>query len=252
MKKSLLLLFVLCVTISAEAQREFILSRQDKKGFVNLSAGLSIPVAQFASSSANNPQACLASPGASLNLSAGYRLLGNWGLMAKGEQLKNFYNTKALLASATQGRGENDIWTAQADNWVINTIMAGPYVSLPYRRFALDARLLAGLVQATLPGTSMEGSYGYNHYAIQTIGATSKGMALGGGVTVRYRLGTNLSLTLAGDLTRSQLMFHNLQSMASSSAGRAESLAYSSERIISAVSVSAGISFLFGDSFRPY
>jgi hypothetical protein len=130
--------------------------------------------------------------------------------------------------------------------------MAGPYVSLPYRRLALDVRLLAGLVHAELPGTNVEGNYGNNHYAMQTVGATSRGLALGGGVTVRYRLARDLSLTLAGDLTRSQLVFHDLKSMASSNAGRSESVTYTSKRIISAVSVSAGISFLFGNSFRPY
>jgi hypothetical protein len=253
MKKSLLLLLVLwCATISAYAQREFILSCQDKKGFVNLSAGVSMPMAQFASSSVSNPEACLASPGTSLNLSIGYRLLDNWGLMAKGEQLKNFYNTTALLSAVNQVRPESDVWTAQADNWIINTVMAGPYVSLPYRRLALDVRLMAGLVHAELPGTNVEGNYGNNHYAMQTVGATSRGLALGGGVTVRYRLARDLSLTLAGDLTRSQLVFHDLKSMASSNAGRSESVTYTSKRIISAVSVSAGISFLFGNSFRPY
>ncbi|QKZ12021.1 outer membrane beta-barrel protein [Spirosoma sp. KUDC1026] len=253
MKKSVLLLLVLlCATISAEAQREFILSCQDKKGFVNLSAGVSIPVAQFANSSSGNSEASMASPGTSINLSVGYRLLGNWGLMIKGEQLKNFYNTKAMLAAVSPVRAESDVWTAKADNWIVNSVMVGPFVSLPYRRFALDARLLAGLVQATLPGTSMEGNYGYNRYAIQTFGATSKGLALGGGVTVRYRLSPYLSITLAGDLTRSQLVFHDLRSMASSSAGRSESVAYNSERVISAISVSTGMSFLFGNSFRPY
>lgn len=250
MKKLYLTVLAAGMTTVSFCQKTFILSHQDKKGFFAVSAGASLPVGHFGSCSSVDNQASMAGRGVSINISAGYRIVGPVGLMIKGEQHRNALQTDALLTSVY--RNENDVWTAKADHWSVTTIMGGPYVSLPIGRFFVDARLLAGRAQAVLPNTAIAGNIGSVDMSVQTTGSTSAAIALGGGVSVRYRLGRSFSLNLNGDYTQALCQFNNLTSKAKTTNGQSESSYYSSDRPISVVSASAGISILFGNHHRPF
>lgn len=250
MKRIVLTILAIGMTTLAFSQKTFILSRQEKKGFLSLSAGGSMPVGRFASCSPIDEKAGLAGDGMAVSVSAGYRFVGPIGLMIRGEQHRNAVQTHALIDALY--RSESDVWTAQADQWSITTVMGGPYISLPFGRVSLDARLLAGRATAVLPGTSMAGNFGNVDVAVKTTGSQSTATALGGGLSLRYRLGRSLSLHLNTDYTRSQLKFDNLTSTAWSSNGRSESSLYSSGRVIDVVSLSGGVAILFGNSHRPF
>jgi hypothetical protein len=238
------------MTTLAFSQKTFILSHQEKKGFLALSAGGSMPMGRFASCSPIDGKAGMASDGIALSISAGYRFVGPIGLMIRGEQHRNSVQTHALIDALY--RSESDVWTAQAGQWSITTVMGGPYISLPMGRFSFDARLLAGQATAVLPSTTMAGNFGNVDMAVKTTGSQSTATALGGGLSLRYRLGRSLSVHLNTDYTRSQLMFDNLTSTAWSSNGRSESSLYSSGRVIDVVSLSGGVTILFGNSHRPF
>ena len=239
------------ITTVAFCQKTFILSHQDKKGFFAVSAGVSLPVGKFASCSSEDNQACMAGKGLAFNLSAGYRIVGPVGLMIRGEQHRNAVQTSALLTELY--RNETDVWTAKADNWSVSTLMAGPYFSMPIGGlFSVDARLLAGRASAVLPNTSMAGNFGQKEIAVNTTGSQSMAMVYGGGATLRYRLGRIMSLHLNADYSRASFVFDNLTSTAVSTDKRSESSTYSSERIISMVSVSAGVAILFSTKYHPF
>ncbi|MFD2572585.1 hypothetical protein ACFSUS_18240 [Spirosoma soli] len=250
MKKLFVTVLAAGMTTASFCQKTFILSHQDKKGFFALSAGASLPVGQFASCSPINEKAGMADRGVAFSLSAGYRLVGPVGVMVRGAQYRNALQAHALLNNVY--RNETDVWTAKADDWSVNTIMGGPYVSIPMGRFSVDANVLAGQATAVLPNTAINGNFGQVEMAVKTTGAQSTATAYGGGVTVRYRLGRSLSLHMNSDYVRSQFKFDNLTSTAWSSNGRSESSSYSSDRIVSVVSVSAGVSILFGNGNRPF
>ncbi len=232
------------------AQKAFILSHQDKKGFVDASAGVSVPIGHFASCSPLDEQASMAGRGLAFNVSAGYRLMGRVGLMVRGEHLRNGVQTNSLINALY--RNDTDQWTANAGNWAVTTLMAGPYVTIPLSRFSVDARLLGGRMMATLPGTAMAGNFGDVRIVVHTSGAESQAMAYGGGVTLRYRLGRSLSLHLNGDYTQSSLKFDNLSSVVQSNDDIPQRATFSSTRIVSVVSLSAGVSVLFGNRLRPF
>lgn len=231
-------------------QKAFILSHQDRKGFLALSTGGSLPIGRFASCSPTDEQAGMAGTGIVLNVSAGYRLVGPVGLMVRGEQHRNAIQTHAMLDGLS--RSETDTWTASADDWSVTTVMGGPYLLFPMGRFTLDTRLLVGRAWAVLPNTSMSGNFGSVDMLVKTTGSQSAATALGGGLSLRYRLGRSLSVHLNGDYTRAQFMFDNLTATAQSDNGRSESSRYSSGRTVSTVSVSAGIALLFGNTNRPF
>lgn len=250
MKQTLLFVLAAGMTTLSFGQKAFILSHQDKKGFFALSAGGSLPVGRFASCSSSDDQAGMAGKGMAVSLSAGYRLVGPVGLMVRGEQHRNAIQTQALLDGIY--RNATDIWTANAGNWSVTTVMGGPYVSIPMGRFTLDTRLLAGRARAVMPNTTMSGNFGNVDVSVKTTGSASVGTALGGGASLRYRLGRSLSLHLNGDYTHARFRFDNLTATAQTSNGRSESSFYSSRRTVCALSVSAGIALLFGNNNRPF
>lgn len=250
MIRTLLTVLAVWLTTFSFAQKAFILSHQDRKGFFALSAGGNLPIGRFASCSPVDKEAGMAGLGTTLSLSAGYQLVGPVGLMVRGEQHRNAIKTYALLDDLY--RNETDTWTADADDWSVTTIMGGPYLVIPMGRFTLDTRLLAGRAWAVLPNTNMSGNFGSVDMWVKTTGSQSESTALGGGVSLRYRLGRNLSLHLNSDYTRARFVFDNLTTTAQSNNGRSESSLFSSSRTVSTVSLSAGIALLFGNVNRPF
>ncbi len=209
-----------------------------------------MPIGQFASCSATDQQAGMAGQGLTINLSAGYRVAGPIGLMIRGEQHRNTLQTQGLLDALY--RNDTDLWTAKADNWSVTSVMAGPYISLPMGRFSVDARILVGRATAVLPNTTMSGNFGQTEMAVETTGSTSTATAYGSGLSLRYRVGRSFSFHVNGDYTHSQFTFNNLTSTAWSNNRRSESSSYSSDRTIGIVSVSAGVTLLFGNSYHPF
>lgn len=250
MKKLFLTVLAAGMTTVAFCQKTFILSHQDKKGFFAVSAGASLPVGKFASCSPTDGQACMAGQGFAFNASAGYRVAGPVGLMVRGEQHRNTVNTGAMLDALY--RNDTDIWTAKADNWSVLTVAAGPYISVPIGRFSVDARLLAGRSLAVLPNTSMAGNFGTTEMSVKTTGSQSTALSMGGGLSLRYRLGRSIALNANADYSRADFTFNNLTSTATNGSIRSESSTFSSNRVVSIVSVSAGVMVLFGDKYRPF
>lgn len=250
MKYLCFLALIVGLTTASFGQKAFILSYQEKRGFASLSAGTSVPVSHFASRSSVDERAGMAGRGVAVNASAGYQLLGRVGLMVRGEHLRNPLQTSGLIN--TLYRNETDTWTASADNWTVTTLLGGPFVTLPLNRFALDARLLAGLALAKLPATLLAGNFGEERMVIRTSGGRGQAWAYGGGLTLRYRLGRSLALHANGDYTRSAMRFNDLSSEVQSGGNRSQRATFGSDRLLSVVSVSAGASVLFGNSRRPF
>ncbi|ADB42011.1 hypothetical protein [Spirosoma linguale] len=250
MKKLFITVLASGMTTVAICQKTFILSHQDKQGFFAVSAGTSLPMGQFARCSPVDDRACMAGQGVAFSASGGYRIAGPVGLMIRGEQHRNTVNTSAMLDALY--RNDTDLWTAKADNWSVLSVLAGPYVSIPMGRFSVDARLLAGRALAVLPNTSMAGNFGTTEMSVRTTGSQSTAFALGGGMSVRYRLGLSTSLLLNADYSRADFTFHNLISTATNGSVRSQSAAFSSNRVVSVVSISAGVAVLFGTKYRPF
>ena len=251
MKKTVLLVFAIGLSSAAFSQKAFILSRQVKQGFLAVSGGGSLPVGKFASVSSVDKQAGFASPGFSLNVSAGYKVAGPLGLMVRAEQHRNAFDTNAMLKNLY--RTETDFWVASPAQWTTTTFMAGPYYTMPLGRLSVDARLLAGQARATLPNTFMHGNFGTNVTTVENTGGQSTALALGGGLALQYRLGTSLSVQLAADYSRSELPFDDLTTTVwSSNTGRSQVAKFEGSRVLEVVSGSVGIVFLFGNGNRPF
>ncbi len=250
MKKLFLTVLAAGLTTVSFGQKAFILSRQAKKGFFAVSAGGSVPVGRFSSMSPIDEQAGMAQHGLSLNASAGYRLIGPVGLMVRGEQHRNGLSTNAVLGDIV--RTDADVWVAQTGKYSITSVMAGPYVSIPMGLFSVDARLMAGRAQAILPATAQSGNFGNLSMGVETTGGTSMATSLGGGLTLRYRAGRALAFHINADYTRAQFEFANLTTKVWDGNGRVQTNVFNATRPVGLVSVSGGLSLLFGNQHRPF
>jgi hypothetical protein len=249
--KVLLISAVLVGLVQASfGQKAFILSMQDKKAFVSVSAGVSLPLGEYGSGTANTQRACMAGSGLAASLSAGYRVFDRFGLMAKAEHHRNAFRTRALINSVDAGATTD--WTANAGDWSVTTIMAGPYLTVNKGRFSADGRLLAGWAQATMPDTQLSGSYGAGVMSVQTVGSQSSALAAGGGATLRYRLNPWLAAHANADFSYAVLTFDDLSSKAWSSSGISETPFYSSDRQICVVSACVGLTLLLVNANRPF
>ena len=236
---------------AASAQKNFILDRQPKRGFVAVSAGLSQPMGRFASLDGTDEQAGMAGRGLALNGSAGYLLAGPVGLMIQGQHTKNSLQTAGLLNSFY--RQEGDTWTAAAGDWTVTTVMAGPYVSLPLGRMSLDVRAMAGRTAVVCPATSLLGQSGGIEFSVRSEQCRGQAMAYGAGITARYRLGLNTALHLTADYVQSTVPLETTTTSQSDTGFyRDQSATYTIQKPINLVSVSAGISILFGNRNRVF
>jgi hypothetical protein len=235
----------------ASAQKNFILDRQPKRGFVTMSVGLSQPMGRFASNDGTNEQAGLAGRGISLAGSAGYLVAGPVGLAVRAEQSKNSLQAAGLLSSIY--RQEGDTWTASAGNWTVTNVMAGPYITLPMGRLSVDVRAMAGRTMVVCPATSLLGQVDDAQLSIQSAQCRGQAMAYGAGISAQYRLGINTAIQVTADYTQSTVALETTTTSQSDTGFyRSQSATYTVQKPISLVSVSAGISILFGNRNRVF
>jgi len=192
----------------------------------------------------------MAIKGFTTNVTAGYRLIGPVGIMARYERTRNQMQTTGMLDMVYRADGDN--WTAKAGQWSISTIMAGPYVSIPAGLFTIDVRAMAGQMTASCPATSMEGKFADIPLAVRTNSAVAKATTYGTGLTLRYRLSTSFALQVNTDYSHANVKFHEMTTSSSTGFEREQTATYSSQKPISFVSVSAGITFLFGNRNRVF
>lgn len=250
MKRIILLGVAILFGSQLYAQKAFILERQGKNGFINISGGLNLPVGNFGSQSYENDLSGMAKQGYTTSASAGYRLIGPVGVMARYEHTRNQMQTTGMLDVLY--RVDGDSWTANAGQWSISTLAAGPYVSIPIGLLTVDVRGLAGQMTATCPATSMEGNYANIPLSVRTSSSQSKATLYGTGLTVRYRLSTSFAVQINSDYSHANVKFNDMTTSSTTGFNREQTATYTSQKPISFISVSAGLTFLFGNRNRVF
>jgi|GEM_PF-970508 len=239
------MVLVCFLAYGAQAQRTFILSRQDKRGFVNVSTGLSWAVGDFASLSPTNPQAGLAGRGTVTQLSVGFRLTRTTGLMASLSQAQNQTHTEPLIISARLAHPTlSASWKAAADPWLTRALLVGPYTTLPLGRFSADFRVLGGYAVASCPLTLVQHPSADRPVQIFSESQQSQNLAYSVGGTLRYRLGTIVGLQLNADYLQTRSQYNDLPTNTSIGSNRTQTLS-SGQKTVSLFNLSAGLTFLF-------
>jgi hypothetical protein len=251
MKHVLLCLSFLAVPGFVLAQKAFILSYQPKNGFVHMAAGSSLPLGSFGDQCVTTAGAGLALPGLSLQFSAGYRLAGPVGLMVRVEQSQMALQT-ANLAERVISEDSTYNRQATAGAWQTTSLLAGPYLRIPLGRFSVDLRVLAGQVRAVCPMVNLTGEVGEDELvSVITPQATATATATSFGLSVSYRLGRSLAFQVNGDYNRADVAFPGMTSRWQQGA-RSQDVQFDSRQRMNTLSLSAGLSILFGNRKRVF
>lgn len=189
---------------------------QDKKGFIGISLGPSIPIEDLASKDANNDAAGWAITGAIFDISFAYKLgEGNFGITALLRGQFNPIDVKAL-ADELARQYPTVYWTVQSDGWGIGGLMFGGFGSFPVSEKAtFDARAMIGFLSASSPEFTFTASGpGGTAWAKQS-SATASSLAYLIGGSFKFDIGKKLYLLTNLDYLGSNPEFSNVETVAS-------------------------------------
>lgn len=202
---------LLLIDLPIFAQKSFILSHVDRRGYLNVSVGSNVPMNDFLSKNNEDvmPRETMVR-GQAFQVQAGYRLTRHWGVVGSLTHCINQTNTNLILRQAeTAGYGSN--WQTNAKLWNCTSVMAGPYVTFSPGRWMLDVRIQGGYALVLKPETIMNGNILSLPMEIKSTSEKRGGLSAGIGTSVRYKVGRNIALGLHADYVVTKATFENLQ-----------------------------------------
>lgn len=258
MKRLFSIVGLLTLTSSiGQAQKAFIYNRLQKNGFLSVSMGTSLPTGDFGQLTVC-PETVnrngLALSGRVWNLSAGYRLGGPLGLMARYETVQHGVQPAALTSLYSQVAGDvlqAVVPTGRAGQWQSSSLLLGPFVTIPLGRLALDFRALAGQAWATCPETCVQGTLKAVETAVRSQNQTSTAIASGLGTSLRYRLTPIVALHANADYSAASFRFNDIP-LESRSGDVTNRTTYSAVRTLSMVNLTAGVTLQFCSKNRVF
>lgn len=232
MKKLLFLVTMLAISLITIAQQNG--KTGEPRSFLVLHAGPSLPVEDFHSSVFTNTDAGFAKTGFNINLSYGYQLAENLGLVANG-----FYNNNTLDNATIQRQMENEmnlnageLAGLKLDHWKWYGLTIGPAMMHNLNpKLAVDVRVMGGIANANTPRIRFE-----NEELVSEDWAVTG--VFQAGADTRIVLGNNLFVILNAEYTYMKPKFHvtsNIQ----------ETVAELVKQKISVVNVTAGLGIRF-------
>ena len=132
---------------------------QDKKGYIGISLGPSIPLGDLASKDIDNESAGFATSGAIFDISVAYKLgKGPFGITAMLRGQANPMDAKAFVDGiANQNPGI--YWTVESEGWSAGGWMLGGFGSFSISpKASFEPRAMIGFVNAVSPNITITGS----------------------------------------------------------------------------------------------
>lgn len=251
MRSIRLLVTLLALSCSVSwAQKAFIYNSLQKNGFVSVSIGSSLPVGDFGRLSVYPETANksgLAVAGRVWSVSAGYRLAGPLGLMARYNAVQNGVQPDALanlypqlavetVRAVTPGGHEGQ--------WQSRSLLLGPFLTVPLGRFTLDIRALGGQAWAICPETCVLGTVNAVETVIRSDNQTSTAIIGGLGLSLRYRLTPIFALHTSADYNSASFRFNDIP-LETRTGDVIQTSSYTTQRTLRMVNLSAGLTLQF-------
>ncbi len=168
---------------------------EEKRGFLAISLGPSIPTGQFASKDFNSSTySGFAKTGAIFDISFGYTFTNGWGLTALARGQANTVDAQAY-ASGLMTQFAIDGYTVTSESWMTSGYLIGGYRSSPIsERLFFDFRAMLGVMLSRLPATTIEGRDGFEAFEVSRQETNASGFATLLGVGLKYNVGRRSSL----------------------------------------------------------
>lgn len=201
---SIPVIFFFLISMAAEAQRP--------KSFVELGAGLSIPLGDYAKTDFNDPESGFANSGFNFNLAYLNRLTYNFGVTGALYLNSNSVNQQAYRDEITSDTLEAPL-TVSTRNWGGFGILAGPMLYFPLNAyFSLDFRALVGFYSVYSPEVIIEGqTEAGENFMFRLFKYNGTGFAWGAGTTVRMKFGSSGYFLVKGDYQAYSPQFSDIE-----------------------------------------
>lgn len=197
MKKLLIIVSGLLISGAIQAQENKVVS--EKRSFIALHGGISIPVGDFASQNINNQYAAFAKTGFTIGLNYGLKITKPIGITAG--LFYNSYKASKMMYWFDHGLGGESV-NLSLDHWKFYGIAAGPMVTLELTPgLEADLRVMGGIANANAPKVT------YQDQVISE-GDWSTAAVLNGGLNVRMQAGNNFLVFANADYNYLKPKFH--------------------------------------------
>jgi len=189
--KKILIIILVSLTIYTYAQ--------EKKTYIGLSMGASIPVGDFASKNLDNTSAGFATTSSSFNLSFASKLGdGNFGLA--GMIYSHFYDIDDNIwatAIATKEQTPSEVRWSVLNNgsWSVMGLMLGGFSSFPLsEKVSFDTRLMLGMGQTTSPEVAIRRSSPSESIWVKQSSASAIALSYSVGLGFRFNINDKISI----------------------------------------------------------
>ncbi|MES2559371.1 MAG: hypothetical protein V4590_06500 [Bacteroidota bacterium] len=233
MKNILIYVFVLLLCEQVNAQ-------ETERGYVTIGIGPSIPLSDFASTNTSNDDAGYAMNGGNLNISFAYRLGSHLGLTAMLTGTSNPVDVDAIDRDFEEAFSNAD-WTITADRWRIGGLMIGGFATFPAsENLSFDIRLLAGVLQTTMPEIRANGVSALGEVSATREEKTVATSTYDLGFLLRYKIGNSICLLAGADFIGANPQFDNVTTTTSFSSPSEADI----DQSYNTMNVNVGIGFL--------
>ena len=215
-----------------------------KRGYVQLTAGPSVPLGEFAKSVTGKQLAGLAGGGVAAEIIGGYRVFkDNLGVAVLLSYNQNEINQTNLLVQADQRLPAS--WKVKnVAQWKMTTALIGPYWRLQKGAFRMDIRALAGIARVVSPVFALTGTYLNRAANVETQSKAAQGFAFGMSGSLAYTIFGNVSACLNVSYLQSKITLVDVPSK--TTIGSINAISLSTETLpVAVLNTSAGLRFSF-------
>ena len=183
-------------------------------GYVALNIGTGTPIGSYGSTSSTGG---FATQGLNFDISEGACLgHSNFGLSFKFDYFSNGFDVQSFVNMLAAG--STNSWAAQSNgDYTGETILIGAYATIPIRRFAIDFRLMGGIMLAGFPSIAVAESNPSTgtSAAVGFDACTSNAFAYDIGFDIRWNVSNHICLLLSYDYLSANPTFSTTQESAS-------------------------------------
>lgn len=237
--KAILLSTLMACLFTANAQTE-------KKGFLSISLGPSIPIGDFASTDINKEEAGFASTGAIFDITFGYKANDKYGFMAVLRGQSNPFDAEAL-----ENELENDNpsinWSVDGDNWGIGGFLLGGYREVPLNegsKTSFQLKALIGFLNSTSPEFSFSATSGGVSASGKQFSASTTAFSYLLGLGFSHKLSNSINAVLNLDYLGANPEFKNVETV-NTLGGQTSTSTSTFSQSFGAINISGGIAFTF-------
>jgi hypothetical protein len=203
MKKITFLFSVLLLCIlNTSAQR---------KGFLSLSVGPSLPLGDYGSVNMNNDKAAFATTGHNIDLGYATTLGKNIGIAVMYRYQANPFDEEAF-ETILDDIDPSYKWTMDCEDWTSASLMLGLYGSFPIdsSHVSFEMKAMFGYYSSTYPGYKLSAFYNGDTYWIRqdNQSAGTLGYLIGAGF--KFNVGERVCILLNADYSAADLEFERV------------------------------------------